>query len=142
MLNWEITFSETFNYFQHFRYINYPYKLQMSSNNQNSFKLQVIKWNFVIFQGTYISFILSKPQELHSTKCISSGGLCMGVHFPVLHPRGAGGQGLAMGGPGVATPTDGFCLRLDTAKQKTFVIGNQIGRQIVKLNLPGKSCYC
>lgn len=98
--------------------------------------------HFSYLKGTYISFILSKPQELHNTKCISSGGLCMGVHFPVLHPRGAGGQGLAMGGPGVATPTDGFCLRLDTAKQKTFVIGNQIGRQIVKLNLPGKSCYC
>lgn len=63
----------------------------------------------------------------------------MGVHLPVLHPRGAGGEGGAMGGPGVATPTDRLRLRLDAAREKALVIGNHIGTQIDKLNLPGKS---
>lgn len=63
----------------------------------------------------------------------------MGVHLPVLHPRGAGGVGRVMGGPGVATPTDRLHLRLDAAREKALVIGNQIGKQAFNLNLPGKS---
>lgn len=63
----------------------------------------------------------------------------MGVHLPVLHSRGARGEGGAMGGPGVATLTDRLRLRLDAAREKALVIGNQIGKQAFKLNLPGKS---
>lgn len=59
----------------------------------------------------------------------------MGVHLPVLHSRGAGGEGGAMGGPGVATLTDRLRLRLDAAREKALVIGNQIGKQAFKLNL-------
>lgn len=59
----------------------------------------------------------------------------MGVHLPVLHSRGAGGEGGAMGGPGVTTLTDRLRLRLDAAREKALVIGNQIGKQAFKLNL-------